>query len=78
MLASPGFLDRGAVSSKGATSGDTLVFSGANLKPAGAWNRRDVVRLEDSVVCFVNGRFAGAVADTRLIKDGKETEFGAA
>ena len=30
------------------------------------------------MVCFVNGRFAGAVADMRLIKDGKETEFGAA
>jgi len=74
-VASAGVIDRGAIVSIDDRSGNPRVFD-ANLKPAGAWNRLDLVRLDDSLACFINGNFVGALADIRPVKDGKETEFG--
>jgi hypothetical protein len=52
-------------------------FADAALQPPGAWNRFDLVRLDDRIACFVNGRLLGAVAGVRRVKDSAESELGA-
>jgi WD40 repeat protein/Leucine-rich repeat (LRR) protein len=65
---SPGLIEGGAIVPKEGP----VNFASAALKPAGAWNQLDLVRLKDGLLCFVNGRFIGAMAGMRYAKDGKE------
>ncbi len=73
--ANRGELERGAIVSKGPlTSG--RVLANADLKPAGEWNRLDLVRLGGTFALFLNGRFVGAATDLRWLNDGKEIDLG--
>ena len=70
------YLERGVIVSKGNIKGPDVIFAAASLNPVGAWNRLELVRLEDRVALFVNGRFMGALAEIRDLWDGKEAEVG--
>ncbi len=73
--ANRGILQAGALVAKEALKQGNTPLADADLEPAGAWNRLDVVRVGSSFALFVNGRFLGALTDVRWPEGGKETEF---
>ncbi len=71
-------LERGAIVPIDKVNAKTLKFADVSLAPPGQWNQLDLVRIDDRVAFFINGRFLCAVADLRGLVDGKETELGKA
>jgi serine/threonine protein kinase/formylglycine-generating enzyme required for sulfatase activity len=66
----------GAIAAANSALPRVVPFPMAVLKPAGEWNRFELIRLDDAVAFRLNDRYLGAFTHLRAKIDGGERDFG--